>query len=82
MKVTVEEKKEEKIDFSIAGQYLISTDSKRLVLTTGKSDKDNLFFEGVAINEEKESDIRIGQIHNKWNGYWFRKFNGTITIEQ
>jgi hypothetical protein len=85
MKVTVKEKTENEIDFSVAGQLLISTikdtiKDKRLVLTSGEFYGEA--FSGVAINESIDSDIRRGVFHNEWNSKFFKKFNGTITIEQ
>ena len=79
MKVTVKENKVDEIDFSVVGQYLISTE-KRIVITSGEHKKHD--FSATALNEDLHSNYRQGDYHDRWQKSFFKKFNGTITIEQ
>jgi hypothetical protein len=81
MKVTVKEKTENEIDFSVKGQLLISTDGLGvIVLTNGEYNQ--IVFNGVALNKPDGCPIPIGVLHDDWTKNLFKKFNGTITIEQ
>lgn len=83
MKVTVKEKTENEIDFSVAGQLLemIRPSGKRLLVVTDGNHNETqfgafLFYceEGI-LNSAKNFSLWLER--NEYN-----KFNGTITIEQ
>lgn len=78
-KVTVKENKVDEIDFSIAGQWLIS-DNGFIVMTTGNH-KDGL-FECILLHGCGICTIKESKTDNEWSKKYFTKFNGTITIEQ
>lgn len=78
MKVTVKENKVDEIDFSVKGQILIY--NKSIVVTTGKHSEDE--FEAFCISLKDKSDRGLFKTTYDWNKSVFRKFNGTITIEQ
>ena len=82
MKVTVKEKTENEIDFSVAGQYLKLINDNGfmlLVFTTGIHDFEE--FEGIVLIDEENVYLK-GAILKSWSKRKFKKFNGTITIEQ
>lgn len=84
MKVTVKEKTENEIDWD-APQLLIlhRTEGDLIILSNGKYTE--ISFEGVVISEEDERNRHINALFSfseKWNKRKFKKFNGTITIEQ
>jgi len=77
MKVTVKEKTENEIDFSVAGQYLINH-AGRIVITSGEYKCDK--FSATSLNDI--SNVHQGEYFDGFNKHEYKKFNGTITIEQ
>lgn len=84
MKVTVKEKTENEIDFSVAGQLLslIQDNNKPMVVVTNGKYSKNCFEATLLIDYDKTSEKLIGEFSNGFIKSNFKKFNGTITIEQ
>jgi hypothetical protein len=83
MKVTVKEKRENEIDFSVKGQMLemIRPSGKRLLVITDGNGGANEF--GASLFYCEEGILNVEQNFQLWlNKHEFKKFNGTITIEQ
>lgn len=83
MKVTVKENKLGEIDFSIAGQLLelIRPSGKRLLVVTDGTKNDEEFGAYLFNCEEgilnSQDNFELWLIRSE-----YKKFNGTITIEQ
>jgi hypothetical protein len=82
MKVTVKENKVDEIDFSVAGQLLtlIDNGSKYLIVITNGCNSDDEFTATVVLNQGV-GNVE-GSVSKGWRKKSFKKFNGTITIEQ
>jgi len=81
MKVTVKEKTENEIDFLVVGQLLISKSKGRIIITDGSKFED-LSFSGFCISSDDDEDTFQKTYRTDWIQKNFKKFNGTITIEQ
>jgi hypothetical protein len=80
MKITIKENKTSEIDFSVAGQWLITpykSGKRTLVQTTGKHDSD--VFEGVVIITE-QNHIKPLEKYDSFGKDSFKVFKGTLTF--